>query len=418
MRYRIFMIIMGVKISELNRKKVLEKIQDFLLSNKQYFIATPNPEIILGAMKDEELFIILDRADLQIPDGIGLKFAAWTMFKNLKIYSGADLVQDLLKIAEEKKYKVVIVNWKDGLSGREEIESALKKRNPGLEFLVIDSSRDFKDAGNFEKLKTYAPQIIFCAFGSPQQEKFIFHYLKKLPSARIGIGVGTSLDYVSGAIKRAPLLIRKFGFEWLWRLLKILLVKNKDVKIYKTKRIKRIFNAVIVFPLQFLKWRFVLPFIYRPNVACFLYKKEGSSYKILLVERAEEPGYWQIPQGGLDGANIENAGAKELREEINTDKFRLVKVFAKIYKYKFGSDISGKYSKLGKKAPKHHGYRGQKQSLFIAEFLGKDEDIKVNYWDHSAWKWVKIEDFIESVHPSRKKAGRIFLEKFKETIDS
>jgi N-acetylglucosaminyldiphosphoundecaprenol N-acetyl-beta-D-mannosaminyltransferase len=405
------MNILGIKISEIEKSSVLNKINEFLNGSDQRMIVTPNPEIILSAMNDEELFIILNKADLRVPDGFGLKLAGWTMFKNLQIYPGADLSLDILKIAQSRNLKTAIINWSDGLSKSLDINSALSKNYPGLNFLVIDSERDFKKDENFDILKLYTPDILFCAFGSPFQEKYVFHALKNLPEIKLGIGVGASFDYISGKAKRAPSIMRKTGLEWLWRFFGSLSGQTKNRK-------KRIFRAVFVFPFKFFIWRFILPFKYRRNVACFLYKKVNSSYKVLLVERDDEPGHWQIVQGGIKGRNIEKEGLKELSEELNTDKFKPVKVFAKTCKYRFGSDISGKINKMGQKAEKHSAYKGQKQSLFIAEFLGKDEDIRLNHWDHSAWKWVKIEDFLDSVHPCRKKIYKNYLEKFCKTVSN
>jgi hypothetical protein len=50
--------------------------------------------------------------------------------------------------------------------------------------------------------------------------------------------------------------------------------------------------------------------------------------------------------------------------------------------------------------------------LFIAEFTGKDNDIKINFWDHSAWRWVDAERLVESLYPRRREHARIHMDKF------
>jgi N-acetylglucosaminyldiphosphoundecaprenol N-acetyl-beta-D-mannosaminyltransferase len=57
------------------------------------------------------------------------------------------------------------------------------------------------------------------AYGMKKQEDWIDENLAKL-SAKVVIGVGRSFDYYSGALKRAPLGVRKMGFEWLYSLIK------------------------------------------------------------------------------------------------------------------------------------------------------------------------------------------------------
>ena len=84
-------------------------------------------------------------------------------------------------------------------------------------------------------------QVIFVAYGAPKQEKWIAQNLPKLNSIKAAMGVGGAFDYIAGEISRAPIFMRKMGLEWLWRLFK------------QPRRFKRIFRAVIIFPLLVLK---------------------------------------------------------------------------------------------------------------------------------------------------------------------
>ena len=401
--------ILGINISNFNKKQILKKIEYFLADNDQHQIVTPNPEFLLQAGKDEEFFYILNKADLAVPDGIGLKFAAWAMNKNIYRYTGVDLVKDILRELRIKNYelRIAVVNWKDGLSNKKDIEKVLREKYPDLRFMVVDVDREIGNwipqniaGGN---LVNFQPDILFVALGAPWQEKWIYHNLPKLPSVKIAIGVGGAFDFLIGKIKRAPKFLRALGLEWLWRIFN----QPAGKRLW---RIKRIYSAVIIFPWKFFKWRLICPFLYRPNVACLLYKKENNRYKILLAERRNEPGHWQLPQGGTDGEDLMTAGARELSEEIDCDKFRPIACFSNLWKYKFDKKV-GKY-----KTKRHTGYKGQKQGLFIAEFIGKDEDIKINFWDHSDWKWVDSKNLINTIHLKRKKATEIFLEKFNEVI--
>ncbi|MDP2837735.1 MAG: WecB/TagA/CpsF family glycosyltransferase, partial [Candidatus Moranbacteria bacterium] len=61
---------------------------------------------------------------------------------------------------------------------------------------------------------------------------------------RLVMGVGGSFDHLTGRQQRAPNFLRIIGLEWLWRF------------VLQPWRIKRIWNAVIVFPLLvFLAWQ-------------------------------------------------------------------------------------------------------------------------------------------------------------------
>ena len=388
--------ILGVNVSAISRNKAVEQINGYLKGDKARCIVTPNPEIILKAGQDEEYFYILNKADLALPDGIGLKFAALLMGVILPRTTGADITRDILAIAEKNKIRTAVLNWRGGLSSRAEIIKAVNKLYPRLELLVLDIEREWTTTVESE-LDIFKPGIVFVALGAPWQEKFIYHNLLKIPPVKLSIGVGGAFDFITKKIKRAPGLLRTLGLEWLWRLIK------------QPRRWQRIYTAIIVFPGKFFKWRFVNRFFYRSNTACLLYKKDSDEYKILILERQDQAGHWQLPQGGLDNESIQAAGSRELGEEINCHKLKFKSVFKNLYKYEFPEDKADKGRAFW-------GYKGQKQSLFIAEFQGQDKDIKVNYWEHTAWKWVDSERLAESVHPSRRAATRIFLEKFKEVI--
>jgi len=200
--------ILGVKIDNLTLIKILEKIEYFLLSSRTNYIVTPNPEIILTAQNNTELKNMLNEADLSIPDGVGLKIAS--KFKIKERITGTDLMNNILKKYINKKFKFIINET--GLSSKKEV---LQKAN-----VKIDESY---------------PDIIFVGLGCPRQEKWIKENIAKYPNTRLILTVGGAFDFLTGKQKRAPLLFRKIGLEWLWRLIK------------QPKRYKRIFNATIKF---------------------------------------------------------------------------------------------------------------------------------------------------------------------------
>lgn len=392
--------ILGINLSELSQTEVLKKIADFLNDGKQHYIVTPNPEIILAAHQDEEFFYVLNQASLSLADGFGLKVAAWLFGENIPRVTGADITVELLKMAAKNKTRVLILNWENGLSQINDIKSALNKKFPELIFEIINISREkFLNEEIINKINLFSPAILFNTLGFPYQEKLMYHNLNKLPAVKVALGIGGSFDFITEKIKRAPKWLRAIGLEWFWRLANAFNYGNSR------QRIKRIYRATFVFLAKVIKVRFYYPFIYRRNVACLLFKKEGTKTMVLIAERTDIPGHWQLPQGGTDGESIEVAGSRELREELGTDKFVARASFKNVYRYLFkdrGKDDTRMFK----------NYKGQSQGLFIAEFTGTDEDIKINFWDHRAWKWVPSEKLVESVHRVRRQGAEIFLNKF------
>ena len=230
------MEVLGVRIDNFSKKEILEKIEFFLSEDKFHQIATVNPEFILRALKDDYFRRILNSSELNVADGIGIKYAFLRKNSWLKLrIAGVDFIEEVLRIANEKKLGVFFAITCDGLSSFKEIKNVLQKKYPNIKI----GGGDLDPRKNKKWPVVYKYSIVFCNFGFPQQEKFIFQ--QKNDTIRIAMGVGGSFDFLTGKITRAPKLIRLFGLEWLWRL-----------ALEPRYRFKRIINAVIVFPIRVL----------------------------------------------------------------------------------------------------------------------------------------------------------------------
>lgn len=385
--------ILGVKIDKITGRNALNEIESFLLSDKQNYIVTLNSEILLKAQKDEEYFHTLNKAALSVTDGTGLKLAGLISINNIERIPGADLTKNILRMAEEKKLKIAVLNWSGGLSKKKDIEKALRKKYSGLKFVIENTERDFTnftETKSLARLREFEPAILFVALGAPYQEKFIYHNLNKIPSIKLALGVGGSFDFISGKIKRAPLIFQKLGLEWSWRL------------VMQPKRWKRIYNAVIVFPSKFIKWKFINRFFYRKNVVAFIVNNQN---QMLIVNRAGDSDYWGLPQGGVDDGEIDNdAILREVKEETNISSIDVLGKFENVYKYGWTKEH---------KKREITGHKGQRQTLYILKFNGEDREIKLCPWELKDWKWVEISELINESDEMRREAYEIFLEKFR-----
>ncbi|HBI33640.1 MAG TPA: hypothetical protein DEA43_03415 [Candidatus Moranbacteria bacterium] len=242
------MNILGVRIDNFSKKEILEKIEFFLNEEKFHQIATVNPEFILRAQKDLEFKNILNKADLNVTDGVGIWYAFLRYGGRLKNrIAGVDLMEMIFERANEKKLSLFLAIHKNGLSSFNEIKKVLNEKYPNIEVFGgdIDSRRNKKIIPNVDQA------LVFCNFGFPVQEKFI-NLLKNKQNSnlqlsgcrgkiRLAMGVGGSFDFVTGKIARAPHWMQKIGLEWLWRFAQ-----------KPRYRFKRIINAVVVFPIKII----------------------------------------------------------------------------------------------------------------------------------------------------------------------
>lgn len=228
--------ILGVRIDNLSVREIKERISGILeKSPEQKFVVTLNPEIVLKAHRDEKYRHILNSADLNVCDGFGLRLAGFLKGKRLKSrFTGVEMADFLLENGQKFNLRVLVIAAENSFSAPDEIERAINKKYPDLS---VKSGYYLPSQSLLENAIMKEAEIVFVNFGAPQQEKFIFENREKFPNAKILVGVGGTFDFLTGRIRRAPIFLQGLGLEWLWRM------------IQEPKRFRRIWNAVIVFPV-------------------------------------------------------------------------------------------------------------------------------------------------------------------------
>lgn len=180
-------------------------------------VVTANPIMVMTAQKDQEFMEILDNAHLIVPDGVGILWAARK--KGLELperVTGVDIAYKLLNKRPSPRF--FFLGGKPGVADRaaRNVIQAL----PGVEICGTHHGY-FKPEDEEKAVKAIArarPDVLFCAMGSPRQEKFIWNNRNQL-KAKVGIGLGGVLDILAGDRKRAPEYIQTSGLEWLYRLI-------------------------------------------------------------------------------------------------------------------------------------------------------------------------------------------------------
>ncbi len=217
--------ILGIKIGEENIPEILEKIDHYLnQENKRFFhIANLNPDLFVLAHKDKIFRNIINDADFILIDGIGIKIAAGLFrVKSGERMTGTDFMQILVKIASEKDWKVMFLGGKDNTA--EKTGLCLKKQYSRLKYVYDSGAKDIIHETREEKnrvlkiINKFHPNLLFAAYGSPYQEKWIVGNAKYLEGI-VCMGVGGSFNFFAGRKKRSPKIVSKYGFEWLWRFI-------------------------------------------------------------------------------------------------------------------------------------------------------------------------------------------------------
>jgi N-acetylglucosaminyldiphosphoundecaprenol N-acetyl-beta-D-mannosaminyltransferase len=176
-------------------------------------VVTLNPEILMRARREPDFHAILESAALIVPDGIGLVRALRRRgHGDAARVGGADLLEAYLPHARRLGHRVALVGAGPGIAER--AAAMLCRAHPDLD--VIADGGD-PTAATALRVGRSAPAVVAAAYGAGRQERFLRDHLETM-RARLGIGVGGTLDYLAGTARRAPSLVRRAGLEWLWRL--------------------------------------------------------------------------------------------------------------------------------------------------------------------------------------------------------
>ncbi len=249
--------ILGVRIDTYTKPQIRETIRSFFNHPGGHIITTPNPEMLVAATRDSVFKACLNKADINVCDGRGVELFAK---EHVERFPGVDLLLMLIEESARANKKVFLLG-----TGNEHVLNNAKKNleafapgliicgvHPGVSYTytvsrgvgnIAPGTKEGEDA-MIDAIIAAAPDVLVVAFSHGKQELWLTEHLGEMPSVSIGIGVGGSLDTLSGRLPRAPLFMRTIGLEWLWRLM------------IEPKRIGRISTAVIIFPILVMLERF------------------------------------------------------------------------------------------------------------------------------------------------------------------
>ncbi len=214
--------ILTINIPNITENEAKKDITSMLNDKKHAKIYTPNPQMALGCKNSPSLTALFARADLLLPDGIGLVIASRILKEPLKErITGIDTAEFILSYAAKNKLSAALLGAKPNIAKL--AAKRLKARFPSLNICFTHHGY-FEKSGRenelvLEKLNSASPDILFVCFGFPSQEKWIDENASKIDSLRLCMGLGGALDVWSGKVSRAPKFVQKIKLEWLWRTL-------------------------------------------------------------------------------------------------------------------------------------------------------------------------------------------------------
>ncbi|HOU40447.1 MAG TPA: WecB/TagA/CpsF family glycosyltransferase [Promineifilum sp.] len=213
--------ILGIPVHAVTMDETVALIEGYMAEARLHQIATVNPEFVMAAQDDAEFRRVLTGADLCLPDGVGLLYAARRAGRRLpERVPGSELVYRLAERAAARGWPLFLLGAAPGVA--EAAAAVLGDRYPGLRVAgtYAGSPDPAEDDALVARVNASGAALLYVAYGAPRQDKWIARNRDALTSVRVAIGVGGSLDFVTGRAVRAPQWAQRLGLEWLHRLVK------------------------------------------------------------------------------------------------------------------------------------------------------------------------------------------------------
>lgn len=181
------------------------------------YIVTPNVYHLILLDRDPEILSAYAEAYVKICDSRVLNRLAQSMQIDLKVYPGADIVQDLLADPKASQLKFAIIG-----PDLPQVQ-ILRKRYPGIDLHHVDAEMLQRGSAAWEKTLIAAEaseaDVFLICLSFPKQEYFAQDLKRRGRTRGMGLCVGASIDFLTDRQKRAPKWVRARGMEWGYRLL-------------------------------------------------------------------------------------------------------------------------------------------------------------------------------------------------------
>jgi N-acetylglucosaminyldiphosphoundecaprenol N-acetyl-beta-D-mannosaminyltransferase len=186
------------------------------------FVVTPNVDHVCLAHGDARLREVYAQAALSLVDGMPLLWLAKALGHPLpQKISGSDLIRPLSALAAKKGWRVYFLGGMPGVA--QKAADILQKEYPGLQVAGCDApplgfEKDKKQTQELlNRIRIAEPHLILVALGCPKQEYWMADHVRSYNPA-LAVGIGASLDFVAGIVKRSPAWVSSMGLEWVYRL--------------------------------------------------------------------------------------------------------------------------------------------------------------------------------------------------------
>lgn len=217
--------LLNVWVDNLSMAELMTRLDESLNDTRGTGIVfTLNPDHLYHLQRNEAFYHAYRRADFITSDS---KYVYWSLgWIGRPIQekcSGSDVVPNFCwHHRNNVDVGVFLLGGASGVAaaardrintrcGREVVVGA---HSPSMSFVTDAAEID----AVIDAINRSGANTLIVGLGAPKQEIWITEFRDRMPGVRIFMGVGATLDYEAGMVKRAPTWMTKRGLEWVFRI--------------------------------------------------------------------------------------------------------------------------------------------------------------------------------------------------------
>ena len=234
----------GIPVNISNMEQALIEVETLIKLQQHHYVCFFEGNLFARSIREKEVHDVISAASLVYPDGIIIaKELEWNTKKKASRVSGPAFLLKACEYGIKHNWRHFFLGGEDGVA--QKIAMNLLKKYPDLEiagyytppFRELNEEEELQIKHEIENNHT---DLLWVGLGGPKQEFWMRKHLNTI-NVPVMLGVGAAFDFHSGNRPWAPPIIRKMGFEWLYRMLR----GGKRTFLRNVKCLNSLFNVLL-----------------------------------------------------------------------------------------------------------------------------------------------------------------------------
>lgn len=207
-------------VSAVDLERAVDHVEAWIRDGRREYVCISDVHAVMETQHDDDLRRIHNVSGLTVPDGMPLVWAGRYAGLTLSRVRGSDLLSAVCERGAARGWPMYFYGGSPEVLSL--LSGALRARYPGL-VVVGTESPPYRPLTAQERLDTIdrinaaEPAVVWVGLGAPKQERWMSDMRPHLDAAVL-LGCGAAFDMNAGVVSQAPVVLRRTGLEWVYRI--------------------------------------------------------------------------------------------------------------------------------------------------------------------------------------------------------